>query len=337
MPVRDRDGLDRRRGYGLRDRGVLLVRRGCGRCGARSSARTHRATRLDTGGTGRPRPVDRSGTANRVQHHESIGHGGGRRIAAGPEPAPRHSDRFRRRCSVGGAQCSSGGDRGLYVVDQQSPTSVGLYAPIPDSSEARCSGTSVSGTTLSVVSLAWAKRNVLALVIGSGLAPTQVESIAAKQDAALPAGGVDRTSGDSSSGDVVVGVIVLIVALALVVGVVVWVLVARQRRRQRASLLAGGFPMPMGSGPQPPYGVVSARSPAAPLAPVVPVAPAAPAPAAVGSSSGDGGTTGSGSSPAAAPGWYPIAGDPHHVGYWDGNRWSAQRRWDGAAWTDAPG
>lgn len=33
-------------------------------------------------------------------------------------------------------------------------------------------------------------------------------------------------------------------------------------------------------------------------------------------------------------GWHPDPGDPQVTRYWDGTRWSAERRWDGTAWVD---
>ena len=36
------------------------------------------------------------------------------------------------------------------------------------------------------------------------------------------------------------------------------------------------------------------------------------------------------------PGWYPSRGSINDQSYWDGERWTAQRRWNGATWTELP-
>jgi hypothetical protein len=36
----------------------------------------------------------------------------------------------------------------------------------------------------------------------------------------------------------------------------------------------------------------------------------------------------------AEPGWQPIDGDPTRIAYWDGTRFTAWKRWDGANWVD---
>jgi hypothetical protein len=38
--------------------------------------------------------------------------------------------------------------------------------------------------------------------------------------------------------------------------------------------------------------------------------------------------------PAAAPGWQSVDGDPARIAYWDGARFTAWKRWDGANWVD---
>ena len=36
------------------------------------------------------------------------------------------------------------------------------------------------------------------------------------------------------------------------------------------------------------------------------------------------------------PGWYPVDSKLNEQAYWDGGSWSGLRRWNGAAWDDAP-
>ena len=36
------------------------------------------------------------------------------------------------------------------------------------------------------------------------------------------------------------------------------------------------------------------------------------------------------------PGWYQVGATNNDQGYWDGQSWTARRRWEGAGWTDVP-
>lgn len=59
----------------------------------------------------------------------------------------------------------------------------------------------------------------------------------------------------------------------------------------------------------------------------------APAPPGFGQSVGYGQPVGYGGNiPGAAPGWYPIAGEPGHQGWWTGSTWTRIHRWDGSRW-----
>jgi hypothetical protein len=40
--------------------------------------------------------------------------------------------------------------------------------------------------------------------------------------------------------------------------------------------------------------------------------------------------------PPPDPGWHHVAGDPHHMRYWDGVAWTAEMRWNGTVWEDVP-
>ncbi len=37
-----------------------------------------------------------------------------------------------------------------------------------------------------------------------------------------------------------------------------------------------------------------------------------------------------------APGWHPVGGAPNEQMHWDGQRWTARRRWVRSAWVDVP-
>jgi hypothetical protein len=36
------------------------------------------------------------------------------------------------------------------------------------------------------------------------------------------------------------------------------------------------------------------------------------------------------------PGWYQVGATNNDQGFWDGQDWTARRRWEGAGWTDVP-
>jgi hypothetical protein len=74
------------------------------------------------------------------------------------------------------------------------PDSVDEFRAIPGSAEAVCEGQNAAGTELTVVTIAWTKKNVLVLLGGSGLALPTAEALAKKQNAAIPASGVRVTS-----------------------------------------------------------------------------------------------------------------------------------------------
>jgi hypothetical protein len=197
-----------------------------------------------------------------------------------------------------------------------------------------------------VVEAEWIRGATLVVVEGIGLSEAAVNAICRHQDAFLPPTGIHLSAASTttaaptttlatpttavpstpiravpatSSNSTLVGAVVLAVVVALVVVVVV-LLVQRSRRAKSSSPTApwtGGGLSPAGG-----TGAWQGDAPAvvspAPVAAVVMPEQAAAA-----------------SGQQAPPGWHPISGDPHHVGYWDGSRWTAQRRWDGQAWVDA--
>ena len=40
--------------------------------------------------------------------------------------------------------------------------------------------------------------------------------------------------------------------------------------------------------------------------------------------------------PGAAPGWYPVGPTNNEQAYWDGQAWTARKKWDSAGWVDGP-
>jgi hypothetical protein len=40
--------------------------------------------------------------------------------------------------------------------------------------------------------------------------------------------------------------------------------------------------------------------------------------------------------PASAPGWYPVSATNNDQAYWDGQAWTARKKWEGAGWVDVP-
>ncbi len=45
---------------------------------------------------------------------------------------------------------------------------------------------------------------------------------------------------------------------------------------------------------------------------------------------------GLGGAPGKGPGWYPVGENPNDQVYWDGQSWTARRRWAGAGWVGMP-
>jgi len=212
------------------------------------------------------------------------------------------------------------------------PASVAAVADLPNSAEGLCIGATGSGQKDEAV-VVWVKANVLGVVISIQLPTAQAASIALDQDQALPAGGVGK-SGHTE-------LLLILGGLAVVAVAAVLVLVARARRRATPfpawfdSAGVGG----QSPGGVPPWGVSAANGtwPPSPSRTSPPFPSAAPAPGA--GSPGPFGS-GQGQAPALPPtaplplpvGWYPTAGDPPRLGYWDGTAWVAWQIWDGAAW-----
>jgi len=186
------------------------------------------------------------------------------------------------------------------------PRTLHSYAGITGSAEATCAGRTSAGIPLSATVMAWQRQSVFALVIGNRFVPTELESFAVKQDAALTAASspINNSSGSGSS----VWVVLVIVGVAVVLGLIVFLLVARSRARMPAPVQALGGPL--SSGVPTAYGTPSYSAPSySAFAP-----PAAP--------------------PAAEPGWQPVNGDPTRIAYWNGSQFTAWKRWDGSSWVD---
>jgi hypothetical protein len=109
------------------------------------------------------------------------------------------------------------------------PTAVGDFTSIPNASEATCSGQNAAGQQVTGASVAWAKKNVLAILGGPGLSLQSAEAIAAAQDAVIPSSGVSIEDSGSSP---TLAWVMAILSVA-VVGVVLSVLFVTRRRRHR--------------------------------------------------------------------------------------------------------
>jgi hypothetical protein len=207
-----------------------------------------------------------------------------------------------------------------------SNSNVHVYEGLATASEASCTGRTANGTPLSVDNLSWAKRNVFALIISSGLPAAEVEAIAGGQDALIPASGVSRDSGSAAS---VIGGAVFAIVVVLIIGVPI-ALFVRSRRNKPVpgfattnwSIAPGGDwsmpaqPPPTSAAPGASTGAWGTPAPYPAPGQPPPASQPAPAPAAM------------------QPGWQPVAGDPYRQAYWDGSRWTAQKRWDGTNWID---
>jgi hypothetical protein len=110
------------------------------------------------------------------------------------------------------------------------PTSVHAYGAVPGSEVATCAGTGADGTTLTATNVAWARGNVLVILIATGLATSEAESVAVTQDAAIPQTGVRESSSDTGT-VVVVGVAAVVAGIGLGLGLTV-----RARRRRTATV-----------------------------------------------------------------------------------------------------
>jgi hypothetical protein len=182
------------------------------------------------------------------------------------------------------------------AATRSAPRSMTSYALIADSTEAMCQGTSAAGVSVDVAVMAWRQGHIFVLTIGNRFATSQLEDFALAQHAALPAPPAGQSSGSSGSSNTALFVIIGIVAA---IGAAVLIAVISRSRRQ--------MPTPV-QALSTPVGAV-ARSPFAP--PSAPVA-----------------TRG------LAPAWQPVDGDPTRIAYWDGTRFTAWKRWDGANWVD---
>jgi hypothetical protein len=190
---------------------------------------------------------------------------------------------FRARDAVIGA-CGS--------ATRSAPRSMKAYAPIADSTEAMCQGTSATGVSVDAAVIAWRQGHMFVLAIGNRFATSQLEDFALAQHAALPAPVAGESSGSSGSSNTALFVIIGIVA-AIGAAVLIAV-ISRSRHQMPASVQA--LSTPVGA---------AARSTFAPP-----------------------------TAPALSPGWQPVDGDPTRIAYWDGTRFTAWKRWDGANWVD---
>lgn len=184
---------------------------------------------------------------------------------------------------------------------RSAPRSMKAYAAIADSTEAMCEGTNAAGLQVDAAVMAWRQGNIFALTIGNRFATSQLEEFALAQHAALPLPAPGQSSGSSGS-DSSNTELFVIVGIVLAVGAAMLIVVISRSRRQ--------MPTPV-QALSTPVGTASHSTFAPPTAPTPPAA------------------TGG-----LAPGWQPVDGDPTRIAYWDGNRFTAWKRWDGANWVD---
>ncbi len=111
------------------------------------------------------------------------------------------------------------------------PSIVQAFGSIPGAQEAQCSGTTASGIAIAGTSLSWVKGNVIVAMEGVGPPQSEVESVALRQDAAVPADGVQDAGSDTG---IVVAVLVG-AAAAIALGVTVGLTLRRRTRLRRAT------------------------------------------------------------------------------------------------------
>jgi hypothetical protein len=242
--------------------------------------------------------------------------------------------------------------------------SISAISGIAGSSEGVC--TAKGRDRLQIVMAVWKRANVLVTVESTGSADRLVGAISRRQDSLLPSTGIHLQSPPATSAPAAAapaapsssepwalfGSVALNIVLALC-------LVVRSRRSKRSiapRAPAEGFIPPVGGW----TGYEAEPSAGAPAgSPAVVHHAAAPrgAQAAPWDSDPvrDGGAAVQapyGASrevqhppgyalgaavldePALAAGWHPVGGDPCYVRYFDGTRWTEEKRWDGASWYD---
>jgi len=197
------------------------------------------------------------------------------------------------------------------AATRSAPRSMQSYAPIADSTEATCQGTSAAGVLVDAAVMAWRQGNIFVLTIGNQFATSQLEDFARAQHAALPAPPAGQSSGSSGSSNTELFVIIGIVAA---IGVAVRLAVISRSRNQMPPPVQA-LSTPAGAAARSTFAPPTAPSPSVASSPFA--APSAPV------------TRGG-----LAPGWQPVDGDPTRIAYWDGTRFTAWKRWDGANWVD---
>jgi hypothetical protein len=199
------------------------------------------------------------------------------------------------------------------------PSTTGSLDTVPGSVTASCSGSGVSGMIVAA-----RRGSVSELVETYSLGPTGVPMPAAQLDAMATTQFQRLPAVASSDAPVVATAVVVVVAASFLA-----VVVRRSRRRGRTVTVA-----PAGLGPSlwpapSAYGMPPAATYPSPSAqqPVsqVPAGQTAPPGPAIGEALAPLG---------GAPGWHPVGGDPLHLHYWDGTRWSSTVRWDGTEWRE---
>jgi hypothetical protein len=211
------------------------------------------------------------------------------------------------------------------AATKKDPQSMQSYGPIADSTEAMCVGKSAAGIQVDAAVMAWKKQSVFALTIGNQFSTMQLERFAVVQNAALPGSAPTQSSGSSGSDSSNTALFVIIGIVAAVGAALLIVVISRSRRQTPTPVQA--LSAPVGVVPHSTFAPPAAPSPSAPDSPF-----AAPSPFATPSTPVAPSTS---VAPAAqAPGWQAADGDPTRIAYWDGSRFTAWKRWDGANWVD---
>jgi hypothetical protein len=250
------------------------------------------------------------------------------------------------------------------TATKSTAASISAIPGIPGSSEGVCS---VKGRDrLQIVVALWKRANVLVTVESAGSANRLVRAISRRQDSLLPSSGIHLQSPPATRPPVGAAppapsgsepwALFGSVALNLVLLVC---LVVRSRRSKRSVVpraSAEGFIPPVGAwtgyeaeqtagaSSGSPAAVHHAASPRAAQAAPWDSEPVRDAGAAVQAPYGasrevqhpPGYALGAAvlDEPSLAPGWHPVGGDPYYLRYFDGSRWTEEKRWDGASWYD---
>lgn len=218
---------------------------------------------------------------------------------------------------------TTGVNQECVATTGNNPSTLGSLDTVPASVTASCTGSGVTGMIVAAH-----RGSVSELVETYSLGPTGVPMPATQLDA-MAATQFQRLPAVPGSDAPLVAMALALVAAASLLTVVV----RRSRRRERTvpATLVGPGPglwpaaSPYGMPPAVAYPSPSARQPVSPVPAERMAAPSGPV------------TTEALAPLGGVPGWHPVGGDPLHLHYWDGTRWSSTVRWNGAEWQEDGG